>query len=153
MNDDLTTRFRSAYWAIVHNVDALRLRQWEERGLTLPQLRMLHLLRRNPRTTTNNLAQQTGLTTATVSGLIDKLARNGLVERGRDDADRRVIPLSLTDDGETIVGEIRRGNQAYLSALASSLGDDLEPTLLALERLVAAIDALPATVETGALSV
>lgn len=145
--DDSVERFRHSYWTVIHNLDARRLRTWEEHGLTLPQLRVLFLLRAHPGLTTNSLATRLGITAATVSGLVDKLARAGLVARGQNLDDRRVIPLTLTDDGREIVGEIRQGNRAYLADLADELGPDLEPVTAALERLVAAIERRPASPE------
>ena len=144
----MTTRFRKAYWAVVHNLDVLRLQVWEERVLTLPQLRILFYVRANPGTTTNALAARLGLTTATVSGLVDKLARAGLIERRQREDDRRVIPLYLTEEGQAVVGEIRVGHRAYLDGLAGELGDDLESITATLERLVEAIERLPAAPET-----
>ena len=135
MCDDLRTRFRKAYWAAVHDVDAIRLRVWEERGLTLPQLRILFLLRREPGATTNLLAARLGVTVSTVSGLIDKLVRAGLVERHQNPQDRRVVPLGLTREGEAVVGEVRQINRAYLDGVAEALGDDLPAVTEALERL------------------
>jgi DNA-binding MarR family transcriptional regulator len=147
--DETITRFRAAYWAVIRHVDALRLQVWEERGLTLPQLRVLFYVRSHPGTTTNALATQLGLTAATVSGLVDKLTRNGLIERLQHPEDRRVIPLCLTADGQAVVGEIRQGNRAYLSGLADYRGDDLEPITAALERLAEAGARLPAAPETA----
>jgi DNA-binding MarR family transcriptional regulator len=142
--DDELVRFRRAYWAVVHYVDTARMRTWEARGLTLPQLRILFAVRVQPGITTNELARQLQLTTATVSGLVDKLSRAGLVERGQRLEDRRIIPLSLTTDGLAVVGEIRVGNRAHLDALAERVGDDLEEVTRALELLVAGIETLPA---------
>lgn len=151
--EEVTARFRRAYWTVVHNLDVLRLRVWEERGLTLPQLRVLFFLRAHPGTTTNALATHLSLSVPTVSGLVDKLVRAGLVERGRRANDRRVIPLWLTEEGQAVVGEIRQGNRAYLAGLAEGLGDDLEPITVALERLAEAIDRLPATPEIPEIEV
>jgi DNA-binding MarR family transcriptional regulator len=148
MEEDLATRFRKAYWAIVHNVDVLRLRIWEERDITLPQLRVLSYLRANPGATTNALARALGLTAPTVSGLVEKLAIAGLVARGVNPDDRRVIPLALTAEGLGVISEIRQGNSAYLTELAGELGDDLASTVQALEQLVAAIDKRPARAAT-----
>lgn len=147
MENDLATRFRTAYWALVHHVDTLRLRVWEERGLTLPQLRILFYVRAHPGATTNMLAKLLSLTAPTVSGLVDKLVRAGLVARGQHPDDRRIIPLLLTATGHEVVSEIRQGNQAYLLGLAAELGDELEPITVELERLAAVIDKRPATSE------
>ncbi len=138
MQDDLEARFRRSYWSVVHRLDALRLRAWEQRGLTLPQLRVLFLLRSVPGMTTGAIADQLGVTTPTISGLVDKLVRAGLVERGHDAHDRRTIPLRLTEEGESVTGEFRQTNRAYIRNLAGILGDDLEAVTDALERLDAA---------------
>lgn len=136
-------RFRASYWAVVHNVDAVRLCTWEEHGLTLPQLRILFHIRAHPGVTTHALSEFLGLTVPTISGLVDKLARAGLVERGRRADDRRVIPLCLSAEGMAVVGEIRQGNRAYLAGVAERLGDDLAPVTTALERLMEAAGSLP----------
>jgi DNA-binding MarR family transcriptional regulator len=141
---DVEERFRASYWTLVHYVDTLRLRAWEERCLTLPQLRVLFQIRRQPGITTNVLARRLGLTAPTVSGLLDKLARTGLVERGRRAEDRRVIPLNLTEEGAATVGEIREGNRALLAALAADLGPDLERVTGALELLATCVERLQA---------
>ena len=143
MNEnDQETRFRRSYWAVVHSMDTLRLRAWEDRGLTLPQLRILFLLRAHPGATTNALARRLHLTVPTVSGLVEKLAQGGLVERGPRGEDRRVIPLTLTAEGESTAGEIQRASRAYLHELCALLGEDLAPTVEALDRLAAAIEQL-----------
>jgi DNA-binding MarR family transcriptional regulator len=138
--NDLEQRFRTSYWTLVHYVETLRLRVWEERGLTLPQLRVLFQIRAQPGTTTNALARQLGLTAPTVSGLVDKLARAGLVARGRRSEDRRLVPLTLTEDGTATVGEIREGNRALLAALSAQLGPDLARVTEALELLASGIE-------------
>ncbi len=146
----LTSRFRTAYWALVHTMDIMRLRAWEEQGITLPQLRILFALRAHPGTTTHRLVKLLGLTAPTVSGLIDKLVRADLVARGQNPDDRRVIPLELTAGGQSLVGAISQNSQAYLNELAADLGADLEPLTLALERLTAAIARHPAPVAAPA---
>lgn len=41
------------------------------------------------------LAEQTGLTTGAITGVVDRLEKAGLVKRGRDTADRRRVILEL----------------------------------------------------------
>jgi DNA-binding MarR family transcriptional regulator len=121
-------RFRAAYWQALHDLDALRLRQWERSQLTLPQLRVLFQLRRTPGVTTGQLARGLGITVSTTSGLVSKLADRGLVARGSN----------LTEIGQELAGELSRETRPFLDEVVGELGDGLEEVAGALERLVAA---------------
>ncbi|GAA5047866.1 DNA-binding MarR family transcriptional regulator [Thermocatellispora tengchongensis] len=82
-----------------------------ERDLSLTQLRVLGILRdRRPRMT--ELAAFLGLDKSTLSGLIDRAERRGLVARGKDPHDRRVVDVFLTQAGlelaEQVYDEVRR---------------------------------------------
>jgi DNA-binding MarR family transcriptional regulator len=82
-----------------------------ERDLSLTQLRVLGTLRdRRPRMT--ELAAFLGLDKSTLSGLIDRAERRGLVARGKNPQDRRVVDVFLTQAGlelaEQVYGEVRR---------------------------------------------
>jgi DNA-binding MarR family transcriptional regulator len=74
--------------------------------------------------------------------LIDRLAGRGLVERWRDDDDRRFVNVRLTRDGEQVLAELTRHHQAELRkagpalarVLAQITGGD-QPTLAAQEAL------------------
>ncbi|GII94281.1 MarR family winged helix-turn-helix transcriptional regulator [Sinosporangium siamense] len=82
-----------------------------ERDLSLTQLRVLGILRdRRPRMT--ELAAFLGLDKSTLSGLIDRAERRGLVARGKNPQDLRVVDVFLTPAGlelaEQVYGEVRR---------------------------------------------
>jgi DNA-binding MarR family transcriptional regulator len=82
-----------------------------ERNLSLTQLRVLGILRdRRPRMT--ELAAFLGLDKSTLSGLIDRAERRGLVARGKNPQDRRVVDVFLTQAGlelaEQVYDEVRR---------------------------------------------
>ena len=131
-------RFRRAYWQAFRELDTVRMRQWERSRLTLPQLRVLHRIRRVPGITTGELATMLGLTVSTVSGLVIKLTDRGLVERTTAADDRRQGPLRLTTAGEAISGEFSEESNIYLARIAAELGPDLGAITAALERMVAA---------------
>src|SRR5436305_13299851 len=95
----LDARFRTAYWQLIRDLDVVRLRQWEQWHVTLPQLRVLYQVRRSPGITTGDLAHQLGITVSTTSGLVGKLADRGLIRRASAPGDRRQIPLSLSPQG------------------------------------------------------
>ncbi len=72
-----------------------------EHGLTLSDYEVLLRLAHAPdrRLRRVDLAEQVLLTASGVTRLLDGLERNGLVERGSCDSDRRVVYAVLTDEG------------------------------------------------------
>ena len=70
----------------------------EQIGLGATDEKTLFLLRRDGALTAGDIAQQTGLTTASVTNLIDRLERKGFVQRERDPADRRHVIVRPNED-------------------------------------------------------
>ncbi|MGE3911941.1 MAG: MarR family winged helix-turn-helix transcriptional regulator [Chloroflexota bacterium] len=138
MDDVSLSRFRQAFWRAFREADGLRLRQWERSSVTLPQLRVLHYLRRHPGATTGELARRLGITVSTTSGLVIKLVDRGLVARGSLADDRRQAPLSLSDGGAALLGELSDEARTHLGEVAERLGNNLETVIQALELLSAA---------------
>ena len=63
----------------------------EQVGLGATDEKTLFILQRYGSLTAGEIAQHTGLTTASVTNLIDRLERKGFVQRVRDSADRRRV--------------------------------------------------------------
>lgn len=76
-------------------------------GLQPVHVQALAYLRRCNRysNTPQALADYLGLTKGTVSQSLQLLERKGLIARLPDDADRRVLRLALTADGEALIGD------------------------------------------------
>jgi DNA-binding MarR family transcriptional regulator len=134
----LNDRFRAAYWKALQELDTLRLHQWEQSQLTMPQLRVLFQVRRSPGITTGHLSRNMGITMSTTSGLVGKLVDGGLVARSSSLDDRRQIPLQLTETGQQLAGELAEFTRPFLDGLAEELGQDIESVVTALETLIAA---------------
>jgi len=84
-------------------VIALLSRVAAEHDLSLTQLRVLAILRdREP--TMAELATYLGLERSSVSGLIDRAVRRGLVRRNASKEDGRAVRVSLTPDGQRLAG-------------------------------------------------
>ncbi len=128
-------RLRVAYWRALHDLEALRVLQWERSNLTLPQLRVLFQVRRSPGITTGELAKCVGITVSTTSGLVAKLADRDLLTRGTSQEDRRQIPLELSEAGLQLAGELAETTRPFFNAVVEELGDDLERVTDALELL------------------
>lgn len=70
-----------------------------ETGLTAPQLLVLMELLNDSDATPSSVAKAVHLSQATVTTILDRLDKAGLILRTRSDTDRRMIRLSLTDEG------------------------------------------------------
>ena len=117
-------------------------------GLTGAQLRVLAKLSRREGATQVELAEEMEVRPISLSGLIDKLARQGLVERRGDARDRRINRIHLTAAGramsrkidgfrEEIAGEVlQQVNDAALMQ-ASGVLDRLKRQLKAETRMAA----------------
>ncbi|HLZ69538.1 MAG TPA: MarR family transcriptional regulator [Dehalococcoidia bacterium] len=142
MDAEQTDELRRLYGQVVHNLDSIRLRQWEELRVTLPQLRVLYAVRRTPGITTGEMARLLGISVSTTSGLVIKLVDRGLLQRTTLPEDRRQEPLYLSSTGEALVGELLAEGRVFLDRVAERLGDDLPAVLAALDRLAAASSAV-----------
>jgi DNA-binding MarR family transcriptional regulator len=68
-----------------------------------------------------SLAEWLAVKPPSITALVDGLVRRGLVERGDDVADRRLVNHSLTDEGRTIHSVV---SAAIAARLFEVLGDD-----------------------------
>ena len=74
----------------------------------LPQAHALLQIEDSPGTSLIELSAALGLDKSTMSRTVDGLVRNGLVERARDESDRRLVRLTLTGSGEATCDAINR---------------------------------------------
>lgn len=73
--------------------------------LTATQYVALRYLRLHERPTGGELAEGLRISHAAATKLVDRLEARGLVRRGADPGDRRVLSLELTPQGKRIAGE------------------------------------------------
>jgi len=79
-------------------------RNYLARGLiTLPQLWALHQVAERKTCTMRMLAQALGLKSSTVTGLVDRLVKLGLLKRFNSQTDRRVVFAEITPKGRKIL--------------------------------------------------
>lgn len=72
-------------------------------GITVVQLKALHLISLNPNIGLGDLAEKLKLTNSTVSGVIDRLVHYNMVERVVPPENRRSVSIYLTDNGKGIL--------------------------------------------------
>jgi DNA-binding MarR family transcriptional regulator len=74
--------------------------------LTGPQLTVLKMLEGMGDISLSELSERIRAQNSTVTGIIDRMEREGLVTRARSTEDRRVIKIKLTDKGSKIARAI-----------------------------------------------
>lgn len=70
------------------------------------------------------LAERTGVTRATITGLLDGLEKDGLIERRPDPDDRRLIRVHLTAAGHDFLDRIRPGYCRWFSSIVEPLNEE-----------------------------
>ena len=91
-----------------------------EHDLSITQLRLLGILRdREPAML--DLARHLNLGKSSVSGLIDRAQRRGLVERSASADDGRAVHVRLTPEGRRLANRLTKEADAALSGLLDSL--------------------------------
>ena len=96
-----------------------------EHGLTGPQVTVLKLLEGVGDLSLSELSERIQARNSTVTGIVDRMQRDGLVLRRRSERDRRVIEIVLTPRGVTLAKAIPvQPMQMFASALrALTLAD------------------------------
>jgi DNA-binding MarR family transcriptional regulator len=141
LQNELLERAMVAYGRAVRIVDPIRFQIWAERGLTMPQVRVLFELVDAGERSAGELAEILDVAPPTVTGLTDRLVKQGLIARREDPFDRRVVRLAPTEDGRALTIEIAEQSRTYLREIFDALTPGrLEEVAAALEDLAAAND-------------
>jgi len=74
--------------------------------ITVPQFLALGFLHSQGESKMSNLAKFMRVSTAAMTGIIDRLVRDGYALRQNDPGDRRIIKVKLTDKGNVLIKKI-----------------------------------------------
>ncbi|WP_258207696.1 MarR family winged helix-turn-helix transcriptional regulator [Paenibacillus radicibacter] len=90
-------------------------------NLSFSQFRMLLKLSSKGKQKVSELANMLCLTSGAITGAADKLIVRGLIQRTRDEEDRRVVYIEITPEGEEIVQEIQEGQRETIAMFFDEL--------------------------------
>jgi DNA-binding MarR family transcriptional regulator len=113
-----------AYVGVMTVMDPLRFMFWDSRDVTMTQLRVMFLIRERCQPSTGELAEQMRIRPATLTGLADRLESRGLIRRWTDADDRRVVRVSLTDAGASLLEEAAAAGRAFLNGVFERMGPE-----------------------------
>lgn len=142
---------------IIRAIDLQSRRLLDRYKLTGPQLATLREADRMGSVSTSALARSVHLSQPTVSGILTRLEKRGLIRRERSPDDRRSVEITVTPEGTRVLAEAPSLLQERFRAeLARLEGWERHWLLAALERIASmmdaeAIDAAP-ILETGPVS-
>ena len=128
----------------------------KESGLTGPQLLLMQAIDREGSPSISTLARSIVVSQATVTRIIDRLERAGLVERRKSSRDKRVVNVTLTEHGRRKLDAAPEPLQAEFLRRFRELDDweqqMLKSSLLRIAMMMDAqdIDAAP-ILQTGAI--
>jgi DNA-binding MarR family transcriptional regulator len=111
----------------------------EDLGLSQGEVNALAQLEPRSGCTVAKLQAATGQRASTLTGVINRLERRGLVERRMNPRDRRSFTIKLTDDGRQAAARVRRSfrelDRTALAAVSERSAKGFFETLHALDEL------------------
>lgn len=108
--------------------------------ITPPQFEALQFLIHCDLLTVSELSNNMFLACSTVTDLIDRMERTGLVERVKDENDRRIVRINVLPKGYELVNKVIETRINYLDQMLEGLEDkdklDIEKSVRILNELV-----------------
>ena len=111
-------------------------------GLTAVQFRVLQVVAERDDCTAKDISARMGVAQATVTALVDRLVRQGMVVRRKSDTDRRKTHILMTGQGRAALAAAPDALQQRYARRFEALADWEQAMLVAsLERVAAMLDA------------
>lgn len=127
---------------IIRAVDIHSRQLKQKYNITTPQLVCLLTIVEQKSVTVATLAKEIHLSPSTVVGILDRLEEKGLVERNRDQVDRRVVRVTPTKSGKVFAKDAPSPLQDRLGNSLSQLSHLEQATIsLSLQRIVQLMEA------------
>lgn len=101
--------------------------------ITPPQFIALQWLFEHGDMTIGELSNKMYLAFSTTTDLVDRMEKNNLVKRVRDEKDRRVVRIHLLSEGERVIEEVIEKRRNYLNSVLANFD---EKELLQFSRLL-----------------
>lgn len=109
-------------------------------GLTTPQFMVFNALWAEDGITIGELGQRVALDGSTVTGILDRMEKNGYVERRPNAADRRSLNIHLTDKARAVGPQINK----FADELDATIRKQFSPQDMAIfERVLRELGELP----------
>jgi DNA-binding MarR family transcriptional regulator len=95
--------------------------EWLTSDLTVAQLRVLLVLYTEAPIQMSSIASSIGIAVSTATGIVDNLVRKGLVMRGSNPEDRRLVICTLSPQGQELINRLWALGQFQIEKLLQGL--------------------------------
>jgi DNA-binding MarR family transcriptional regulator len=128
---DLVDRIIAEYEPLVAVQRRATAHIWLDRSISKANMHVLMLLGGHGPLPMSRLAGLLDVSLPNATGIVDRMEEHGLVERIRDEHDRRVVLVRATTAGVTLVDEIEDLRRSELRRILERLDHDEQRTCLA----------------------
>lgn len=101
-----------------------------QHGVTASQGYAVLTLPREGSLSMYELSEAIGITGSTMTRIVDPLVNKGLVQRKTDDEDRRIVRVSLTEQGRTLRLTLEKELQEFFKLVLGEIQDDELQTIV-----------------------
>jgi len=106
-----------------------KLSSWEhevvkESGLSTAQMHAVEIIGHHGNLRMKEVAEKMGITTGSLTVMVDRMELNGLVERQAHPQDRRSYVMALTRKGERLRAQHHQLHLGLTREITATLGDD-----------------------------
>jgi DNA-binding MarR family transcriptional regulator len=119
-------------------------RRIKQGSVSLIHLNVLTVLEMDGPSSMSRLAEALDVSVASMTGIVDRMEKRGLVERQHDREDRRVVLVHPTDAGRNVFTEIGDHRRIGLAKMLEHLTDDEVEGLLKGHRALRKVRAVAA---------
>ncbi|MBF4694813.1 MarR family winged helix-turn-helix transcriptional regulator [Fusibacter ferrireducens] len=92
--------------------------------ITPPQFEALQYLIYEQNLTIGELSSKMYLACSTVTDLLDRMERNELVKRVKDENDRRIVRIAVLDKGHNLLKSVMETRREYVAEIMAELSEE-----------------------------
>ena len=93
-------------------------------NLTSAQIKLLTCFSNKAEMTMTELSNNLAVSMPTMTAMVDRLVNSKMVERERDDMDRRVVRVKLTDEGKKVLKTLIRIRRKEMEKILKNLSEE-----------------------------
>lgn len=117
---DAFAKFEELYWQVSRSMNYIWKQIFEEH-FPGSQAYVLFLLEKKGKQKMTELAETLNLTPGAVTSSSDKLIEGGFIQRVRDEKDRRVVYLEITNEGKAAMEDLRKEGRKAIKTIFGGL--------------------------------